>query len=65
MGRWVTYTAVDKGYGAIQVLLLRNVIADQRYEGIWFNVIGVTMAWEVSNFQEKKRYVTLEWPHID
>ena len=33
----------------------------KHYEGIRFNVIGVTRGWVGSNFQ-KKRYVTLEWP---
>ena len=51
-------------YRAIQVL--RNayggggcqIFRKKRYEGIRFNV---TRGWG-SNFQEKKRYVTLEWP---
>ena len=34
----------------------------KRYEGVRFNVIGITRGW-VSTFQ-KKRYVTLECPLI-
>ena len=36
----------------------------KHYEGISFNVISVTREWVGSNFQKKKRYVTLEWPLI-
>ena len=32
------------------------------YEGVQFNVISVMRGWVVLNIQEKKRYVTLEWP---
>ena len=36
------------------------------YEDVWFNVINVTgvqREWVGVEFPEKKRYVTLEWPH--
>ena len=39
-----------------------NFSGKKRYEGVSFNVISVTRGWVGSNFQEKKRYVTLEWP---
>ena len=49
--------------GAIQVL--RNAMrysvwisVDQCCEGASSNVIGVTWAWGVSNFQEKNHYVS-------
>ena len=32
------------------------------YKGVNFNVISITRGWVGVNFQEKKRYVTLEWP---
>ena len=35
----------------------------KRYEGVRFNVISVTRGWVGVQFPEKKRYVTLEWPH--
>ena len=36
----------------------------KRYEGIRFNVISVTRGCVGVQFpEEKKRYVTLEWPH--
>ena len=35
----------------------------KRYEGVRFNVISITVGGWGSNFQQKKRYVTLEWPH--
>ena len=35
----------------------------KRYEGVRFNVISITVGGWGSNFQGKKRYVTLEWPH--
>ena len=53
--------------GAIQVL--RNAdggvrfSGKKRYEGVRFNVISVTRGWVGVQFPEKKRYVTLEWPH--
>ena len=36
----------------------------KRYEGVMFNIISATGGggWVGSNFQGKKRYVTLEWP---
>ena len=34
------------------------------YEGVRFNVISVTRGWLGVKFTGKKRYVTLEWPHI-
>ena len=35
----------------------------KRYEDVRFNVIRVTRGWVGVEFPEKKRYVTLEWPH--
>ena len=35
----------------------------KRYESVRFNVICVTRGWVGVQFPEKKRYVTLEWPH--
>ena len=35
---------------------------ENRYEGVWFNVISVTRGWVVVQIPGKKRYVTLEWP---
>ena len=35
-----------------------------RYEGVRFNVISITRGGWGSNFLKKKRYVTLEWPHV-
>ena len=34
----------------------------KRYEGVWFNVIGVTRGWVGVKIPGKMRYVTLEWP---
>ena len=57
--------------GAIQVL--RNKVGDgvggvrfpgkKRYDGVRFNVIGITRGWVGGQIPRKKRYVTLEWPH--
>ena len=35
----------------------------KRYEDVRFKVISVTRGWVGIKFPEKKRYVTLEWPH--
>ena len=40
-----------------------NFSGKKRYEGVRFNVISVTRGWLGGQFQGKKRYVTLEWPH--
>ena len=41
-----------------------NFSGKKRYEGVRFNVISITRGWLGGvNFKEKKRYVTLEWPH--
>ena len=52
--------------GAIQVLRTQwgwvgvSFPGKKRYQGVRFNVISITRGWG-SNFQEKKRYITLEW----
>ena len=58
-------------YGAIQVL--RNsdggggvqFYRKKHYEGVRFNVIGITRGWVGVQFPEKKRCVTVEWPLSD
>ena len=37
---------------------------EKRYEGVRYNVIGVTRGCVWVQFPGKKRYVTLEWPLI-
>ena len=37
----------------------------KHYEGVRFNVIGITRDWVGVQFPEKKRYVTVEWPLSD
>ena len=55
-------------YWAIQVLRNADGVGgikfsgETRYEDVKFNDISDTREWEGSNFQEKKRYITLEWP---
>ena len=64
------YNVTIQDIGAIQVL--RNgdggggvrFSGKKRYEGVRFNVICVTRGWVGVQFPAKKRYVTLEWPHI-
>ena len=38
-----------------------HIFWKKHYEGVRYNVIGVTRGWGVQ-FPVKKRYVTLEWP---
>ena len=41
-----------------------NFLGKKPYEGVRFNVISVTRGWVGVQFpEEKKCYVTLEWPH--
>ena len=40
-----------------------KISGKKRYDGVRFNVISVTRGWVRVQFPEKKRYVTLEWPH--
>ena len=42
---------------------MSDFLEKKRYEGVRFNVISVTRGWVGVQFPEKKRYVTLEWPH--
>ena len=37
----------------------------KRYKGVRFNVISITRGWVGVQLTDKKRYVTLEWPHRD
>ena len=40
-----------------------QIFRKKRYECARFNVISVTRGWVGVQFPEKKRYLTLEWPH--
>ena len=39
-----------------------NFSGKKRYEGVRFDVIGVTRGWVGVRFPGKKCYITLEWP---
>ena len=41
-----------------------NFLEKKCYEGVRFDVNSVTRGWVGVQFPGKKRYVTLEWPHI-
>ena len=55
-------------FGAIQVLSYADGVGGVKfsgkkcYEGVRFNVIGVTRGWVGDQFPEKNCYVTFEWP---
>ena len=50
------------------IQVLRNAaggvgfLGKKRYEGVRFNVIGVTRGWVGVHFSGKMCYITLEWP---
>ena len=41
-----------------------HIFRGKRYEGVGYNIISVARGWVGVQFPGKKRYVTLEWPHI-
>ena len=49
---------IDGGGGGI------TFSGEKCYEGVRFNIISVARGWVGVQFPKKKRYVTLEWPHI-